>query len=134
MLYSENLNLAFVHITKTGGSSFRAFLQESFPDMRDLPELNAPHHTVAELFELWHRCGRDPLDIRIVTLIRHPFAQVVSQYVYWRSDLISEPERTLPHVVAARTMTFPDFVRVSVTRDEYARMLLVNDELPANIY
>jgi len=133
MLYSENLDLAFVHIAKTGGVSFRAFLQETFPDMRDLPELEGPHHTVTELFETLQKRGRDPLKTRIVTLIRHPFAQVVSQYTYWKSDLISELEGNLPHVIDARRMTFPEFVDAWVIEDQYATMLLIDNKLPENV-
>ncbi len=134
MLYSEKLDLAFVHIAKTGGVSFRAFLQERFPDMCDLPELPSPHHTVTELFDMLQKRGRDPLETKIVTLIRHPFAQIVSQYTYWKSDdLISEAERALPHVIDARRMTFPEFVGACVIEDQYATMLLIDNKLPENV-
>ncbi len=134
MLYSEKLDLAFIHLPKTGGVSFRAFLEENFPDMKDLPELPDTHHTMTELFDVLRQRGQDPDDTTILTIIRHPFAQVASQYAYWRSDLLSDEDAALPKVRAARELPFEEFVNAWVREDLYARHLLVNGELPNNVH
>lgn len=133
MLYSEKHNLAFIHVPKTGGVSFRRFLQTNIPDMTDLAELPGPHHTVAELFSFLRKRGQAPADTRIVTLARDPFALVKSHYTYWRSNPLSQEDLQLPHVIGARTMTFPDFVRTWVKQDLYHVALVVDRRLPVNV-
>lgn len=134
MLYSEKLDLAFVHIPKTGGISYRAFLRKNFPDMKDMPELPGPHHTVSELFQTLRKRGRKPSEVTILTLIRHPFAQVASQYRFWRSDSLSAADAALPHVRGARQMSFEEFVRNWIRKDLFAKMLFVRGKLPANVH
>lgn len=133
MLYSEEANLAFVHVPKTGGTSFRRFLEKSIPDMQDLRELPRPHHTLQEFFHLSAQRGRDPNGVRVITLARDPYAMVASHYTYWRSNMLSREDAKLPHVIAARESSFPDFVQHWVKQDLYKVALCVDDVLPDNV-
>jgi hypothetical protein len=134
MLYSESLRLAFVHIHKTGGISFRTFLQSSLPDMKEMPELLNPHATVAELFSTLCQRGENPYDTRILTVIRNPFAHAVSIYHFWRSDNLPKEEKQLPKIQLTRRLSFKDFLKHFINEDIFARSLLVDKKIPENVY
>lgn len=134
MLYSEKSNLAFVHIHKTGGLSFREFLERTFPDMREMPELPGPHHNVSDLLPALRRRGIEPETAKILTVIRNPFAHVVSIYHYWRSDLISEQESQLSYIQFARRATFPEFVLALIQHDPYLEALSIEGQIPPNVF
>ncbi|HWO74226.1 MAG TPA: hypothetical protein VNN21_11790, partial [Dehalococcoidia bacterium] len=67
MLYSPKHNLAFLHIHKTGGTSFRDFLHRAIPDVQEMPELPGPHYTISEVFAALQRRSEDPLKWTILT-------------------------------------------------------------------
>jgi hypothetical protein len=133
MQYSAASGIAYYHIHKTGGVSFKEFLATALPDLKDVD--NWPHYALADYFDILVRRGIDPGAIRILTTIRDPFEHVVSIYHYWR-------ERGVPtgrdHVQAARDMDFGDFVRFYVAcRDPdcrvYDELLLIDGVLPSNV-
>jgi len=111
MLYSPKHNLAFLHIHKIGGTSFRDFLQRAIPDMQDMPELPEPHYTVQEFFSALKGRGLDPSTSHVLTIIRNPLAHIVSIYHYWRGPEISPELYPDPPVSLARELSFPDFIR-----------------------
>jgi hypothetical protein len=134
VLYSESRNLAFVHIHKKGGISLREFLRKRIRGMREMPELPAAHYRVADLFDALERRGSNPSDVRVLTILRNPYAHALSVYSFWNSDAITLPERELPTVSYARSHSFRDFLFNVLIEDQYAPALLVNGELPHNVF
>ncbi len=134
MLHSLSRNLIFVHIHKTGGTSFRTFLQRNILDVEESVELPQPHHSVDEVYRCWRLRGRDPAQLRIISLVRHPLAQVASVYRFYRGLTSGSAETFLPHVQAARRCSFPEFVRGNIFYDVFAKMLLVKGVLPPNVH
>jgi len=134
MFYSPGSDLGFVHIHKTGGISFRRFLRRNIADMQMMPELPHAHHSVAELFAALSARGQDPTNTRVLSIIRNPFAHVVSIYFYWRSNWVPRADKKLPHVRDARKLSFKEFVARYVVDDPYIPMLLVDGELPKNVF
>jgi hypothetical protein len=78
--------------------------------------------------------GEDPAGTSVLSVIRNPFAHALSIYRFWRSDALSEHEKRLPLVHYARHLGFREFLFEVIRIDEFARMLLVNDVLPANVH
>ena len=134
VLYSERRNLAFVHIHKTGGISLREFLRKRIRGMLEMPDLPDAHYTVAQLFDALRKRGSDPRDVRVITILRNPYAHALSIYTFWNSDAITPHERELPTVSYARTHSFRDFLFNVLINDQYAPALLVDGELPSNVH
>lgn len=134
VLYSERHNLAFVHIHKTGGISLREFLRKRIRGMKEMSELPDAHYSVSQLYEALQNRGSDPADVRIITILRNPYAHALSIYTFWNSDAITLPERQLPTVSYARSHSFRDFLFNVLINDQYAPALLVNNELPFKLF
>ncbi len=134
MLYSERHKLAFVHIHKTGGVSLREFLRKRIREMKEMPELPEAHYSVAQVFDAIANRGGEPDDVRVITILRNPYAHALSIYTFWNSDAITFAERELPTVSYARSHSFRDFLFNVLISDQYAPALLVNGDLPANVY
>lgn len=134
VLYSDRHKLAFVHIHKTGGISLREFLRKKIKGMAEMHELPEAHYSVKQLFTALENRGTDPKDARVITILRNPYAHALSIYTFWNSDAITLPERQLPTVSYARTHSFRDFLFNVLIEDQYAPALLVNGELPFNVF
>ena len=125
MTYSSSHNFVFVHISKTGGQSFRqvllpyremgkktmmARLVSKFPVRRDPAELYYPPHVSAR----WLRCriGADLYDKAFsFAIVRNPFDRMVSSYEYIRLS----PTHHAHH--AANRMTFKEFLKYQKRRN-----------------
>lgn len=134
MLYAERSKLAFVHIHKTGGVSFRRYLLKNVRDLSELPELPGRHHTLAELHAALRARGTDPGEVQVLTVLRDPLAHAVSVYEFWRSDRLPQEERDLPYVALTRQLSFRDFLFQVLVTDQYGEMLLVDGEVPAQVH
>jgi len=139
MFYFQKYNLAFLHIAKTGGTSFRTMLTK---------ELGTKTEVQKETYHEPLRIKRDVLgiaifnSINVVTLIRNPFATVVSYYFWIHCDKLSSNDglkpkvaRRYPFLKAAHGLSFADFVDWYVKNEKsYADYLLVDGQLPTNVY
>ena len=134
MLYAPRSKLAFVHIHKTGGLSFRHYLLKNVRDMAELPELPGPHRSLAELYGVLRGRGVDPSLVTVLTVLRYPLSHAVSVYEFWRSDKLPQAHRELPRVALTRRLSFRDFLFQVLVVDPFGRMLLVNGALPANVH
>lgn len=131
MLYSWRHNVGFLHINKTGGTSFNAYLQHLMPDITDYYKLPDRHYRMSDVLKIapeasiWH----------IVTIIRHPLAQAVSGYHYWRS-LSFDSDMPLC-VKVSKENDFRGFVNYwfyhGIDTITYEDALLVDGVLPAYI-
>jgi hypothetical protein len=138
MLYSAEANVAFAHYPKTAGCSISEWFRTAFPDARHaLP--GSPHVPVRESLQeleiiprprrqrgfvrtLGRLARRVPAlrgvaqphcDLRVIGVLRDPFAMAVSLYEYWRRHPFArEPDQ--PMVKAARTGSFRDFLVLAV--------------------
>lgn len=140
MLHSAAANVAFAHYPKTAGCSISEWFRAAFPDARHaLP--GSPHVPVDEsLQELGlvprrrkrrglvralgrlarrvpavRRVAQPHCDLRIIGVLRDPFAMAVSLYEYWRRHPFArEPDQ--PLIRAARGGGFRDFLVLAVRR------------------
>lgn len=140
MLYSAAANVAFAHYPKTAGCSITEWFRTAFPDARHaIP--GSPHVPVNESLQelgliprrrrqrgLVRALGRlarrlpavgrvtgPRCELRIIGVLRDPFAMAVSLYEYWRRHpFVREPEQTL--IQAARSGSFHDFLVLAVSR------------------
>jgi hypothetical protein len=130
MHYSPSSGIAYYHIHKTGGTSFREFLGGVLPDLEGVDPW--AHYPLAHYFPLLRQRGVDPDGLKILSTVRDPFEHVVSVYHYWRArgDLRNE------WVLAALNSTFGEFVRFYVTSPVvrvFDEDLFVNGALPPNV-
>jgi hypothetical protein len=134
MLYAPRSKLAFVHIHKTGGLSFRRYLLKNVRDLAELPELPGPHYPLAELYGVLRGRGVDPCRVAVLTVLRDPLAHAVSVYEFWRSDRLPQADRELPVVALTRRLSFRDFLFQVLVGDPFGKVLLVDGALPANVH
>lgn len=140
MLYSAAANVAFAHFPKTAGCSITEWFRTAFPDARHAVP-GSPHVPVNEsLQELGliprrrrrrgfvralgrlarrlpavSRVAQPRCDLRIIGVLRDPFAMAVSLYEYWRRHpFVREPEQ--PLIRAARGGSFREFLVLAVRR------------------
>jgi hypothetical protein len=91
-MYLSVLNgIAFYHIHKTGGTSFRRFFSATFPDAVKVADW--PHYSLAHYFTILSDTNIDPTKLRILTTIRNPYDHVVSIYHYWRTKARKDDRR-----------------------------------------
>jgi hypothetical protein len=133
MKFSLASCIAYYHIHKTGGTSFKTFLSEAFPDLVDVAPW--PHHSLAEYSAILRSRGVDPEKLRILTTIRNPLDHVVSIYLFWRTK--GDPSGRA-HIQAAKSLSFNAFVAYYVASPHadcrvYDELLLINGALPANV-
>ena len=144
MLFSPAGRIAFAHYPKTAGCSLTAWFRERFPDAAHV-ELGNPHTPVRESLELLGLVSprlqrpkvvreclrlarqvvprafaiRQRCDVRIIGVVREPFAMLASLYEYWRRcEFSQDPAADLIRV--ARTGTFREFLRLAVGEQHLA--------------
>lgn len=125
MLFSPSANLAFYHIHKTGGTSFKFFLGTLLHDLEELDPW--PHHSLEYYLTLLRKRGVEAERVQLCTLVRHPGDHAVSVYYFWQQ------ERKIPP-----TMTFAEFIPWYVSSKDpdcrvYPELLLLDGELPKNL-
>jgi hypothetical protein len=132
MIYFPSPNLAFFHLHKTGGVSFKHALRTLFPECIELDPW--PHHAMPYYFGKLRELRVQPEKVEILTLIRDPLDHIVSIYHYWRQW--GNPDE--PKVQAAKTLPFPEFVVYHVGNNPggrgFQRPLCVDDQLPPNVH
>jgi hypothetical protein len=138
MLSSPAARVAFAHYPKTAGTSITCWFQDQFPDAVSVEPGN-PHVPVRKALQdlgLVADPGRRPkvvreclrlarkvaprtfgsqerCDLRIIGVVREPFAMLVSLYEYWRRcEFAEEPTGVL--VRAARSSSFRAFLELAV--------------------
>lgn len=132
MIYYAAAKLAYYHIHKTGGTSFKRALGAAF---RESVELDGwPHHALGYYFDKLKGRGVEPREVTVLTTVREPLDHVVSIYHYWRQR--GKPE--CAHVQAAKRMAFDEFVRFYVSTAipdcrVYDELLFVGGQLPPNV-
>lgn len=116
------LRLAFLHIPKTGGTTFNSLVSRYYRRDQIFPW----HHSRLDLWPLTELKGYDyfwghfalsdiqhlGLEVKSVTLLRRPVDRIVSLYYYWKS-LSSEalPPEEVSHARAVRQLSLRDFIR-----------------------
>lgn len=132
MIYYPSARLAYYHIHKTGGTSFKQALGSVF---REPVELDGwPHHALGYYFDKLKGRGVEAGQVTVLTTVRDPLDHVVSIYHYWRQR--GKPE--CKHVQAAKRLSFEAFVRFYVSSPipdcrVYDELLFVDGALPPNV-
>ena len=144
MQYFEKQNLAFFHMQKTGGSSFRRLLKRNFGKWKWISKKtnHEPLYIKKKIMgeELFN-------NINVITIVRNPIDAVVSYYTAIYSNSLSKDGKLRPHViekmpylVEVYNKPFKEFIdwymkylnsKIIFTYDKY---LLINNELPSNLY
>jgi hypothetical protein len=131
MIYFPSPNVAYHHIHKTGGTSFKHALRSLFPDSIELDPW--PHHPIPYYSQKLKELGVEPDKVDILTLIRDPLHHLVSIYHFWRQS--GDPQ--VPAVQIAKRASFADFVVEFVGTDPnrraFQRILYVDSQIPANV-
>lgn len=132
MIYFHLPKIAYYHIHKTGGTSFKAALCRVFPDHQQLDPWS--HHPLAYYVEKLRKRSIEIDRIKIIATIRDPLHHVVSIYHYWRQFGNS----ARPNVQAAKQLDFNEFVRFYVRSRlpdcrVYDELLLVAGEIPLSV-
>lgn len=118
--------MAFVHVGKTGGTSFRKFLQNTFKDTYEF--LPKAHYLLKEI-------TTETRGKKLITLIRDPLARYVSLRHYWLEHFWG-PEES-PFIKKSREVSFEDYVTILEDNidniQRYEDVLLVNGKLPKTL-
>lgn len=75
MVIIEKLNLVFIHIPKTAGTSIKKWMQDNF----NARLAGSPHAGVGQIVEKKIKLPTDPIFFAVV---RNPFARQLSHYMY----------------------------------------------------
>jgi hypothetical protein len=139
MLYFKKNKLAFFHIAKTGGTSFRDFLMRRLGGKTwYIKDTN--HEPLTSKIDVM---GQNLFNkIHIVTLIRNPFDVVVSYYDSIYSPSCSKNGKLKPLVAKKYPFLldvygrpFGEFVDWYIENEKsYADYLLVGGKIPNNVY
>jgi len=139
MQYFKKYNLAFFHIAKTGGTSFRDFLVRNLGKAKwYIKDTN--HEPLTSKMSVM---GKKLFDsINIVTIVRDPFTAVVSYYDSIYSHNCSLDGKLKPHVaekypalVDVYGLPFEEFIDWYVENEKsYADYLLVDNKIPGNVH
>jgi len=103
MLYAPKRNLAFLHCMKTGGTSVRAWWEETFAGETVRIYRQHYHESLADKM---YAAGRLLKDVNIFTLIRNPYAIPVSTYHFFQK-LENDPR---PEAIEIRNMSWSDYI------------------------
>lgn len=140
MLISKSHNFAFVHYPKTAGTSVASLLTDCFPDARlvdpgdmhldvryGLKRLLAMNRPIRS--RLAALCGRppgrcdvtvdDPLNLRVLGILRDPFEMTASLFEYWHRALPEAEKHHSPLASAATKGDFQEFLRVMASDREF---------------
>jgi hypothetical protein len=139
MQYFKKYNLAFFHIPKTGGTSFRSFLKRHLGKW----EWVGKETNHEPLFIKRDVMGAKMFDkTNVVTLIRDPLAVVVSYYDSIYSPVLSDKGKLKSHVAKkypflldAYGLPFEKFVDWYVANEKsHSDYLLVSGKIPNNVH
>lgn len=88
MIYFPNHNATFIHIMKTGGSSFTHWVKNNLKQ-EDYCKYNNPltHITLSEAKEIIPNTGK------VFTFVRNPFARFVSMYFFLKKKKNATSDR-----------------------------------------
>jgi len=122
-LLKDGLKIAFLHIPKTGGKTFRQIVRNQFRDCREVNLSNVKStkflqdRTIDEIASLdfitGHFCyyfiPELPRRFRYFTWLRDPVERIISLYSYWTT---SEEDIKVDacRLVRENNMTFDDFI------------------------
>lgn len=138
MLFSPATRIAFAHYPKTAGTSITCWFHERLPDagyaepsdchlpvrgaLERLGVVAAPVNrpkVVRECLRLVRKVvprslpTRERCDLKIIGVVREPFAMLVSLFEYWRRSRF-EKEPAGPMIRAARIGSFRSFLELAV--------------------
>ena len=108
-LYKEadNLNLLFIHIPKTGGTSFENYMSEKYNIPLNYKSLykfkkgepsTYQHFPIRDLWKRKDEFGIQEKDLRIIAFVRDPYDRTISDLFYWNiinKDMSSEEVASL---------------------------------------
>lgn len=138
MLFSPATNIAFAHYPKTAGTSITSWFHQRLPDavadtsgrthvpvreaLQDLGLVSDPSRrskVVRECLRLARQlapqtfASPERCELKIIGVVREPFAMLVSLFEYWRRyEFDEEPTDLL--VTTARTGSFREFLELAV--------------------
>lgn len=134
MYYCKKYNLGFFHIPKTGGTSFRKFLKRR-ANFSNIRATNKKHE---QLLLTINKMGIKKFNnINVITIIRNPYAVVVSLKYYAINNRLSNLKKgeKLPKWLEPYTRSFEEYVNWYVeNKNSYSDYLLVNNKLPSNVH
>lgn len=130
MFYVPSINVGFLHIQKTGGTSFINFLRASFKDSGEFFPLKNPHYRIKDIFSEFPYAKT----WQIVTILRDPLALWVSRYHYWRSQSWTDEK---DYITRSRSISFADFITlVEDNIDDiwnYEEIVTINGRIPKQL-
>ena len=99
---NNNLNLLFIHIPKTGGTSLEKYLSEKYNIPLDSKSLyttfkngyknvSLQHQTYHNLLKKKKEFGIDFNNIQMISIVRNPYERIVSDLFYFKLITINTP-------------------------------------------
>ena len=140
MIYHNN-NL-FIHITKTGGSSIRRYIEQC-GKMPPNPFAVPPfmHYTLQDIYDRRNSLKIDFDNIeKIIIMIRNPYDRIFSLYHFYKQTLVNQGlRRELPNIYNYIHLEFNQWLIQLEKEDayyhwyDYDRYITINGKIPENL-
>ena len=96
---NNNLNLLFIHIPKTGGTSLEKYLSQKhnipldskslYSDLKNgYNSVSLQHQTYHSLLKKKTQFGIDFNNIKIISIVRNPYERIVSDLFFYKLDYL----------------------------------------------
>lgn len=142
--HTPTLNLLFIHIPKTGGTSVERYFEKKLDIKLDVPQLyhtcikygKIPyqHLPLTTLMTHHEEFGIDPSNLQFITIVRNPYHRMISELAFIK--LITDTstcEEVFVHIYNVITQHSQGIIRNNHIMPQYQFLLDSTEKIPSSI-